>query len=166
MSQTVGCVRLDGEIIQVEKDELRFRPAVYGLILKDRQILLLRMRANGKYHLPGGGVEVGEAIEDTLIREVFEETGIKIEVEKFVHFNEIFFYYDPSRRAYHGLHFYYRCRPLTTAILEDDRVQDGSAEKPRWIDIDTLREDEFQADGAMILSLLPSEAYSRSTEKR
>lgn len=158
MTDTVGCERLNGEIIQVAREDLRFRPAVYGFILNGGQILLVRMRATGKYHLPGGGIETGEYMVDTLKREVLEETGIRIEVEGFVHFNEIFFYYDPSGRAYHGLHFYYRCRALTTEILADDRVRDGSAEKPRWVEISSLKKTDFQADGNMILSIIEKSA--------
>lgn len=41
----------------------------------------------------------------TLQREIHEETGIAVDVEKLLHFEEFFFYYDPSDTAYHGLFF-------------------------------------------------------------
>lgn len=158
MTQWVACERLNGEIIQVAQSELTFRPAVYALIVQAGHVLLLRMRVNGKYHLPGGGIEPGEHIQATLVREVREETGLDVTVGAFLSFKEIFFYYDPSGRAYHGLHFYYACTAQSGEMLPDAEVQDGSAEKPRWVPVNALIPAEFQADGAMIVSLIQQAA--------
>lgn len=149
----VECITLDGHKKTVQKDDLILRPAAYGIIGHEGKLLLLKMQHTGKYHLPGGGVSVGETIEDTLQREIREETGIEIEVGRFAHFEEIFFYYDPSDRAYHGLHFYYICRPKTLGLLGDDQVNDGSAEKPRWVNVEHLYAHDFQSCGKVILEL-------------
>ncbi len=57
--------------------------AVDAIVLKDQKILLIR-RAKEPfkdcYALPGGFVECGESCEDAIKREVFEETGIEIEI--------------------------------------------------------------------------------------
>ncbi len=101
------------------------------------------MKNNGKYFFPGGGVESGEKLEDTLKREVMEETGIEIEVVKFLDFSENFFYYDPTDKAYQNFCFFYICKPLTTNLLDDDQVDDGEAEKPRWVNLDKLKKEDF-----------------------
>lgn len=51
------------------------------LLIKGRQLLLgLRhgSHGSGTWHPPGGHIEYGEAVEQTAIREVAEETGITI----------------------------------------------------------------------------------------
>lgn len=153
MSEIVECVTLDGQRKVVRKSKLILRPAAYAIILHNQRILLLKLQHTGKYHLPGGGIEVGERIVNTLKREVQEETGIEIEVGELVHFEELFFYYDPSGKAYHGMQFYYLCQPKTLVLLDDGQVNDGSAEKPRWVKVNGLRSQDFQIHGKIILSL-------------
>jgi 8-oxo-dGTP pyrophosphatase MutT (NUDIX family) len=148
----IDCVTVTGQIKSIPSEQITFRPAAYALLITGREILLLRMKATGKYHPPGGGIEIGERIADTLRREVLEETGICIEVGRLVDVEELFFYYDPSGRAYHGLHFYYRCDPVSSSLLPDDRVMDGSTEKPRWVPFDKLTAEDFQHGGEQIVA--------------
>ncbi len=57
--------------------------AAGGFILKDDQLLLLlRQNAscdNGMYCIPGGRVEEGESVHGAAVREIFEETGLKVD---------------------------------------------------------------------------------------
>ena len=47
-------------------------------------ILLTRREDNGRWCLPGGGMDPGESAAEACIREVFEETGLEVEVKKLV----------------------------------------------------------------------------------
>lgn len=55
--------------------------AVDAIIIRDGRVLLIQ-RGNepfrGMYALPGGFVEYGERVEETLRREVMEETGLRV----------------------------------------------------------------------------------------
>lgn len=65
------------------------RIAMKAVIVNDEgKILILREAATygdgtqrGRYHMPGGRIEIGENFEDALHREIIEETGLTVEIE-------------------------------------------------------------------------------------
>ena len=65
--------------------------AVSAAIFHDGRVLIVRRArppAHGLYTLPGGGVELGETLEQAIIREVREETGLEIAPLALVGFRE------------------------------------------------------------------------------
>jgi len=48
------------------------------------KILLTKRGDNGRWCLPGGQLDSGESVSETCIREVFEETGLIVEVERLI----------------------------------------------------------------------------------
>jgi len=143
MKKFVKCKTLYGKVKSVSREKLIFRPAAYGIIIKDNKILLVNTRRTGKLYFPGGAVRLGEKIEDALRREIKEETGIEINNIKFFTFTESFFYYDPEKWASHNLSFYYICKSKNAKLLKDDEVKDLEAEKPRWIEMNKLKKSNF-----------------------
>ena len=62
-------------------------PGVAGLVLRGREVLLVeRGKAphNGLWGLPGGVVEVGETLEEAVVREVREETSLVVNPVEFL----------------------------------------------------------------------------------
>jgi 8-oxo-dGTP pyrophosphatase MutT (NUDIX family) len=48
------------------------------------KLLLTKRADNGEWCLPGGWVEPGESVAETCIREVWEETGLRIEITQLI----------------------------------------------------------------------------------
>lgn len=56
-------------------------PSTTSVVLDDHgRIALVHRKDNGLWALPGGGMELGESIEDCAVREVKEETGLDVEI--------------------------------------------------------------------------------------
>lgn len=64
------------EIMKKLKEKIPVSKAGGGLVYNTKGEALFIFR-NGKWDLPKGGIEKGELIEETAIREVEEETGVK-----------------------------------------------------------------------------------------
>lgn len=59
----------------------RKRIAVRGFIRREGSYAMIHSGKYGEYKFPGGGAEPGEQLEDTLLREVQEETGLRVKRE-------------------------------------------------------------------------------------
>jgi len=77
----------------LEKNYNMVRVRVCGICVINNQLLLIKHKELGEDYLwspPGGGIEFDSSIEENLIREFLEETGLTIEVDDFLFVNEFF----------------------------------------------------------------------------
>lgn len=75
--------------VQTLNREYPTRPIVGAgaLILENGKLLLIRRGAKpgqGRWSIPGGLVELGELVQNAVVREVKEECGLDIEVERLI----------------------------------------------------------------------------------
>ncbi len=68
----------------MDLEKVSFSCRIYGILVENKKILLTRSRFIRRefVNFPGGGVEIGEAPKDALIREYQEETGLSIKIKK------------------------------------------------------------------------------------
>ncbi|KAB2460607.1 NUDIX hydrolase [Bacillus sp. CH126_4D] len=59
---------------------------VTGILIEGEKILLVKQKvANRNWSLPGGRVENGETLEEAMIREMREETGLAVKIKKLLY---------------------------------------------------------------------------------
>ena len=54
------------------------RPSVRGIIIRDGKVAMVHSLKYDYYKFPGGGMEDGESLEESLLREVVEESGLQV----------------------------------------------------------------------------------------
>ncbi|MDR9795161.1 TIGR01459 family HAD-type hydrolase [Aeribacillus pallidus] len=63
----------------------RIEAGVAGIIFNEQQqVLLLKRSDNGLWGIPSGHVEPGEKVEEAIIREIYEETGLEVKVTRLI----------------------------------------------------------------------------------
>lgn len=96
-----------------EKDEGKeyiYRPAAYCLIFnRHKDKIALIQTSDGKYFLPGGGLEKNETHEECLKREALEEMGMDIDVGDFVGCARRYFYSPNQYKFYLSEGYFYLC---------------------------------------------------------
>ncbi len=134
------CHDKDGEQFEVCAEELTFRPSVYGVILQGNKVLLSRQWDG--YDFPGGAVELGETIEKALIREVKEETGLKVKVRTLLTCADSFFKLPSTDNFAHSILMYYLCEVVGGEISIDgcDALEKEYMDKPEWVEVSKVGE--------------------------
>lgn len=109
-----------------------FPEPTVGIFIINPQGELLLLKSHkwpGRYVVPGGHVELGERIEQTVIREAKEETGLEVCDLRFLCWQE--FVYDPSFwKKRHFIFFDYTCRVDLADVSLNDEAEDFLWIKP------------------------------------
>lgn len=115
------------------------RISAYGLVFDGNRLLLCRLSGDlpdaGKWTLPGGGIEFGEAPEAAMIREVEEETGLQVVsaglagIDSFTH--------STPGRSFHGVRIVYHTRVVGGVLRHE---LDGTTDMCAWHPIDSFED--------------------------
>lgn len=110
------------------------RVAAYGLIIKDEHILLCRLKKllpehNGEWTLPGGGMDFGEHPEQTILREVMEETGVKVATTKIIGVDTLRQDNLETKKKWHSVRMIYEAEYLSGELKHE---LNGTTDKCEW----------------------------------
>jgi len=89
----------------IRQDSLRFVFRVAGVAVHHDRVLLHRAERDDFWSLPGGRGEMMEPSLETLRREILEETGLAVTVDRLLWVVENFF--DHRDKTYHELGLYF-----------------------------------------------------------
>ena len=109
---------------------------VGAVIIKDGKILLEKRKnepGKGKWSIPGGLVELGESIEETVIREVREETGLEVEEPEHIDVVDNVVRDENGEVKYHFviIDYFVKLKGGTMKAMSD-------AEELRWVTFDEV----------------------------
>jgi 8-oxo-dGTP diphosphatase len=108
-----------------------------GIVFKDGRIVLIRRRNDpfkGSHALPGGFVNYGERLEDCVVREVLEETGLRTQIVRLIGL-----YSAPGRDPRgHFVTAVYELRPIGGALKAGD-----DAISAKWVPVEDIPQMAF-----------------------
>ena len=122
---------------------------VGAVILKNGRFLMVGNRRSDYLYSVGGRLKFGETAEEAVKREVLEETGARMEIERLGFVHENYFYGDSpanlGKLIYEVSFFFYMRVPEDFEPKGASFTEDGSEEFLKWVspDEDTTLYPEF-----------------------
>ena len=125
------CVPCDNGILNIR---------VGAIIIKDNKILMVGNDKNDYLYSVGGRIKFGETAEEAVVREVFEETGVKMEIDRLGFVHENYFYGDAPQnldKLIYEISFYFYMKvsddftPLCESFTENN-----TKEYIKWVSLD------------------------------
>ncbi|MCQ2550554.1 MAG: NUDIX domain-containing protein [Lachnospiraceae bacterium] len=111
---------------------------VGAIIMKGNKFLMVGNQKDEYLYSVGGRIQFGESAEEAVVREVFEETGVRLEVDRLGFVHENFFYGDygkkEDRLIYEISFFFYMKTPDDFEPVCDSFTDDESKERLIWVD--------------------------------
>jgi 8-oxo-dGTP diphosphatase len=107
------------------------RVAVGAVVFKDERVLLIKRGqppAQDLWAIPGGGVKIGETLQEAAEREILEETGIQIRAAKPIYTFDVI-----ERDAAGKVRFHYVIVDLAADYVMGKPSPGDDAVEARWI---------------------------------
>ncbi len=130
--------------ITFKRDDKWFRMRACGIIYRDDKILMCKNLDFDLYYSVGGGVEHGESVEDAVRREVFEETGQRLEIDRLLFIHQNFFVdkfaFPDEKVDCHEMAFYYLMKDNGEDLVRVGETSLGAKEKTEWLSRQDFKE--------------------------
>ncbi len=119
----------------------KFNYRVGAIIIHDNKLLMAKNNKSPYFYSVGGRVKLHETAEEAVKREVFEETGLHMEVEKLGFIHENLFVEDSTKERFHELAFFFYMKDmkeLDTICM--NFTECGEKEELKWIPLGKIKE--------------------------
>lgn len=115
------------------------------IVTNDKNELLLNLRSDtGTWGIIGGGMELGESLEETAARELWEEAGLqaeRFELLDVLSGRELFFRYPNGDETYTVIVLY-----KAVGVSGVPRINDGESRRLEYFSVSALPELESRAE--------------------
>ena len=141
---------------------MRYPEATVGAVIlnsEDQVLICKSNKWNQKYVIPGGHIEAGEKMEEALVREVKEETGLDVYNIQLLGITESIF----SKSFQDQKHFIfvdYICRSDTEEVILNEEAQSY-----KWIELSEIEDYELEEFTANLLKELRKGDSSNYTQE-
>lgn len=137
-----------------------FNYRVGAIILDGTKLLMAYDSRHKQYYSIGGRVHFGENSQQAILREVFEETGVRAEIDRLGFIHESFF--EINGTPFHELAFFYYIKPFDYGKIDFEAVKcDGETEKILWVD---LKDKKISEDKMFFPEFFKTELLTPSKE--
>lgn len=135
--------------VKIDCSEGKFKFRVCGILKVKDKYLTVKIQDNDFYCLPGGHVELGEDTDSAVLREMKEELGYEVKIDRLVSIIQNFFKAKDGR-MFHELGYYYIVEPknIEDVNLENYVVTENDKGKLvrlefRWFTLEELKQERF-----------------------
>ncbi|HOZ55869.1 MAG: putative 8-oxo-dGTP diphosphatase YtkD [Parcubacteria group bacterium ADurb.Bin316] len=129
--------------VELDVSKMKFRPSVYGVLIENDKVLLSKQWDG--YDFPGGAMEIDETIEEALVREFKEETGLEIKVLDVIECRHDFWLTPFTEDHCNSILMYYLVEKIGGEMSVDgfDEHEKQYAGMPEWISINDVEKIKF-----------------------
>lgn len=122
-----------------DKNWFRYRTA--AIIIEDDCVLMASNDVSRYYYSVGGGVHLGETAEESVVREVLEETGVNYEIDRLAFIHENFFDGNGITTGLkcHEVAFYFLMKSVGSQSLNSNSICAEGKEYMNWLPIKELK---------------------------
>ena len=133
--------------ISFNQENQRFNYRVCAMIISENRILAMHDERSPYFYLPGGRVKMGETAEQAVVREIWEELGVKLKIARPLWLNQAFFTEEVDGIRYHELCIYFLMDSSNTDLSERGnsfiRMEGKHTHVFEWLEFDRLKNEYF-----------------------
>ena len=118
-----------------------FNYRVGAIILNENKVLMAKNEQNPYYYSVGGRVKLHESMEQAVLRECYEETDVRFEIDRLGFIHENFFVEQSTGERFHELCMFFYMKPISDfAAIPAHFYEENSRESLDWLPVDRLKE--------------------------
>lgn len=147
-NRTIKAFDIYGKEHLRELKNFKFRVSAYGVLIENNKVLIKRNPLISTWELPGGGIELGESIEDGLVREFQEESGVIVKIGVLLNVEDSLFTFNEEDA--HSVLVFYEVKRIggTVSANYEDSVE------AKFVDLNYLNRKNTQRSFWNIIELV------------